>query len=168
MQTGNSFQADGISSSQSRSSMASERSPRTKANTIPKLRETEILVKAPLCTEAINWARNEYKSHLFQPCHPVAVRLGQKSHFLREIQTFFTHGSDGVLFHASVNGLTPRVRAMPRWEIRSVSARSMSARFASVSFVGLGLSVKVFLHWEQRQRAVPERLKPKRTTPEAS
>ena len=57
---------------------------------------------------------------------------------------------------------------MPRWEIRSVSARSMSARFASVSFVGLGLSVKVFLHWEQQQRAVPERLKPKRTTPEAS
>ena len=61
-----------------------------------------------------------------------------------------------------VKRATLRVRAMPRWLIRSCSAATICASFWWVMARLLGCRVKVLLHWLQRQRAEPLRLEPKR------
>lgn len=65
---------------------------------------------------------------------------------------------------AMVVRLTLSKRAIPRWERRSDKARCIWASFSGVTERSIGDGVKVLLQALQRQRAVPERLRPKRTT----
>jgi hypothetical protein len=64
----------------------------------------------------------------------------------------------------TVSRLTLSKRAMPRCDRRSAKARSIRACFSSVNERSTGAGVKVFWQTLQRQRAVPDRLVPKRTT----
>ncbi len=61
-----------------------------------------------------------------------------------------------------VKRATLRVRAIPRWLIRSCSARMICASFSRVMVRLLGWGVKVLWHALQRARAEPLRLVPKR------
>lgn len=67
-----------------------------------------------------------------------------------------------------VSRLTPSVLAIPRCEIRSVRARSMSARFSSESRRCLGFRVNVLPQFLQRQRFVPLRFVPNGPTDSVS
>ena len=65
---------------------------------------------------------------------------------------------------ATVVRLTLSRRAIPRCERRSAKARCIWTSFSGVTERSIGAGVKVFLQALQRQRAVPERFRPKRTT----
>ena len=61
-----------------------------------------------------------------------------------------------------VKRATLKVRAIPRWLMRSCSAATICASFSRVMVRLLGWGVKVLWHALQRARAEPLRLVPKR------